>query len=104
MISMNALTKLRELALAVSMANGVLRVELYRGRKLEDVERDYQEAVMDMDRQLKYIETYIAELLVNIKNMYKCPHHPDYNLCQNISWDILIAPNTDFNLTSQVKS
>ena len=44
--------RIMELALAVATANGVLRVELYRGKRYEEIEGDYQDAVRALSTAL----------------------------------------------------
>lgn len=45
--------RLRELALDIAFANGVLRVEMYRGVPHASAERDYQDAVRAFDEALE---------------------------------------------------
>lgn len=47
--------RLRELALDIAAANGVKRVEIYRGRSYEQAERDYQSAVEAFDKALNEV-------------------------------------------------
>ena len=44
--------RIMELALAVATANGVLRVELYRGKPYQAIEGDYQDAVRALSAAL----------------------------------------------------
>jgi hypothetical protein len=48
--------RVRELAMAIAAANGVLRVEMYRGKRYEDIEHDYQAAVREFDEALKSLD------------------------------------------------
>lgn len=47
--------RLRELALNISTANGLLRVLMTSGKKYADAEREYQEAVRVFDAELDNI-------------------------------------------------
>lgn len=44
--------RLRELALNIATANGVMRVEIYRGASSAESERDYQAAIEEFDKAI----------------------------------------------------
>ena len=47
--------RLRELALDIASAAGVMRVEMYRGVPYASSERDYQDAVRQFDAALREV-------------------------------------------------
>jgi hypothetical protein len=59
--------RLRELALNIASANGVMRVDMYRGKPYETAQIDYQAAVCEFDMALAEV---FAELRVT-KTLYE---------------------------------
>lgn len=47
--------RIHELVMEVAAANGVMRVEIYRGRSYAEAEKDYQASIRELDSALDII-------------------------------------------------
>jgi hypothetical protein len=47
--------RIHELVMAIATANGVMRVDIYRGRSYAEAEKDYQAAIKELDDALDLV-------------------------------------------------